>query len=193
MPNQKRIFIVHGWAMSSTDGWYPWLAKNLKDIGFSAEVPEMPDTDNPKIETWVSHIQKIVGQCDEDTFFVGHSIGCQAIMRYFEKLSSEERAEGAIFVAPWLTLSNIEGQEERMISSPWINTPVDFEKVRNNAKKFICIFSDNDPYVPLKNVELFSKKLGAEVVMEKGKGHFAREDRITELGTAMDALLKILG
>ena len=191
MPNQKRVFIIHGWAMFPENGWYPQLAKNLADKGFSVEVPEMPDTDNPKIEAWVSHLQTMVGRCDENTIFIGHSIGSQTILRYLEKLSSDEKAGGAVFVAPWIVLSGLEEEEERMTSSPWVNTPIDFEKVRLHAKKFICIFSDNDPYVPAENWEMFSKNLGAETIVEKDKGHFTGEEGIIELPSVLSAVLKI--
>lgn len=188
---KKRVFIVHGWGGSPNEGWFPWLSKKLKEKGFIVEMPEMPDTDNPKIETWTGHLQKIVGNCDENTFFVGHSIGCQAIMRYLEKLPENEKAGGAVFAAGWLTLSNIDSEEERMISSPWLNTPIDFEKVKKHAGKFICIFSDDDLYVPMENMDLFSKKLGADVIVEKNKGHFSGDDGIMELSIALKMVLKL--
>lgn len=201
MPDQKRVFIIHGWGGSPKSDWYPWLAKNLKSERFSVEVPEMPDTDNPKIKAWVLHLQKVVGQCDANTFFVGHSIGCQAIMRYLEKIPENEKAlrrqglseqaGGAVFVAGWFKLSGLESDEERFTSSPWVSTPIDFEGVRNRAKKFICIFSDNDPYVPLDNTSLFSEKFGAEIIIEKSKGHFTGDDGVIELPVALDAVLKI--
>jgi len=165
----------------------------LRERGFSVEVPEMPDTDNPKIEPWVSHLRKVAGQCDKDTFFVGHSIGCQAIMRYLEKSPEGETAGGVVFMAGWITLTGLDSDEERFISSPWINTPVDFEKVKNNAGKIICIFSDNDPYVPAENWEIFSKNLGAEIIMEKEKGHFSDDDGVKELPVALEAVLRIAG
>jgi predicted alpha/beta hydrolase family esterase len=201
MPNQKRVFIVHGWGGNPEEAWLPWLAKKLRDKDFVVEVPEMPDTDNPKIEAWTDYLRKKVSRCDENTFFVGHSIGCQAIMHYLEKIPDEEKAlrrqdfggqaGGAVFVAGWFTLSNIDGEEDRLVSSPWLNTPIDFEKVRLHAKKFISIFSDNDPYVPAENWEMFSKNLGAEIIMEKGQGHFTGEDGISELPVALRAVLKL--
>jgi len=191
MPDQKRVFIIHRWEANPQSDWYPWLAKNLREQGFLVEAPEMPDTDNPKIEAWTEHIREKVGRCDENTFFVGHSIGCQAIMRYLEKISDDEKAGGAVFVAGWFTLSNIDGEEDRLISSPWLNLPIDFEKVKACAKKISCIFSDDDPYVPVENWEMFSKNLGAEIIIEKNRGHFTDDDGVTELPVALDEVLKV--
>lgn len=153
----------------------------------------MPDTDNPKIETWTDHLRKVVGNCDENTFFVGHSIGCQTIMRYWEKLSENEKCGGAVFVAGWITLTGIDDWEERIITSPWINSPIDFGKVKTEADRITCIFSDNDPFVPAENWEIFSEKLGAEVILLKNKGHFTTKDEVVELPEALEAVLNITG
>lgn len=191
MPNQKRVFIIHGWGGKPEKGFLPWIKKELEAQGLFVEIPEMPDTDNPKIEAWTDYIREKVGRCDVNTFFVGHSIGCQAIMRYLEKFSESEKSGGAVFVAPWITLSGPENEEERMTSSPWVNLPIDFKKVKAHAKKFICIFSDDDPFVPAENGEMFSKNLGAEIMIEKNKGHFTGDDGVMELPAALDAVLKI--
>jgi predicted alpha/beta hydrolase family esterase len=191
MSDQKRVFIIHGWGGNPGEAWLPWLANNLKEKGFSVEVPNMPDTDNPKIEAWTEHIRTVVGECDENTFFVGHSIGCQAIMRYLEKISDDEQAGGAVFVAPWLTLTGLKEEEERIVSSPWLNLPIDFKKIKKHTEKFICIFSDNDPYVPKENWDMFSKELGAETIIEKNKGHFTEDDGVKEFLTVFEAVLRI--
>jgi len=39
----------------------------------------MPEPADPEIEAWVSHHSKIVGDIDENTYFAGHSIGCQTV------------------------------------------------------------------------------------------------------------------
>lgn len=193
MPNQKRVFIIHGWGATPDSEWLPWLAKNLRERGFAVEVPEMPDTDNPKIEAWVSHLEKVVGKCDENMFFVGGSIGCQAILRYLERLSDDEKCGGVVFVAGWFTLTGFDDDEERFISSPWVNTPIDLEKVKSHMKKIIAIFSDNDLYVPKENWKIFSEKLGSENIVEKEMGHFSDDDGVKELPVALEAVLKVAG
>src|SRR3989344_3577618 len=81
----KRVFIVHGWDFNPEVNWYPWLKKELEKKGFKVIVPEMPNTSEPKINAWVSYLKKVVGKLDEETYFIGHSIGCQTIMRFLEK------------------------------------------------------------------------------------------------------------
>ncbi|MBI2580107.1 MAG: alpha/beta hydrolase, partial [Candidatus Aenigmarchaeota archaeon] len=76
----KRAFLVHGWQGSPESGWKPWLRKELKKNGFSVSVPEMPDTAHPRMNAWVPHLAKTVGTPDKNCYFVGHSLGCIAIL-----------------------------------------------------------------------------------------------------------------
>ena len=49
----------------------------------------MPEPEFPRIQNWIPAIAKIVGTPDEQTYFVGHSMGNQAIARYLETLPAE--------------------------------------------------------------------------------------------------------
>lgn len=123
---QKRAFIIHGWDGYPEEGWFPWLKKELEKKGFVVSVPAMPEPGEPNIEAWVSHLAHIVGNVDENTFFVGHSIGCQAILRYLETLPENIKVGGAVFVAGFFTLTNVDSSEEKEIAKPWLETPIDF-------------------------------------------------------------------
>ncbi len=187
----KKVFIIHGWSGFPEEGWFPWLKKELEKIGFIAQVPKMPNPDTPTINRWVQYIKKIVSNPDKDTYFVGHSIGCQAILRYLEAIPEKAKIGGALLVAPWLTLTNLETDEEKEIAKPWIETPVNFEKIKTHTNKFIAIFSDNDPFVSLKNRELFKQYLNAEIFIEHNKGHFSGSDNIKELPIVLNGLLNL--
>ena len=97
----KRMFIVHRWDGTPKSDWYPWLKKELEKKGFKVEVPEMPNTSEPKINDWVAHLKKVVGKLDSKTYFIGHSIGCQAIMRFLEKEDYNGKVGNIVFVAGW--------------------------------------------------------------------------------------------
>ncbi len=166
----KRVFLVHGWGGSPETDFFIWLKNELKNKGFSVEAPEMPDTETPVIEKWVSTLEKAVGKLDKDTYFIGHSIGCQAIMRYLEK--ANQNAGGALFVAGWFYLKNLEEAEEP-IAKPWIENPMDFKKIKGNLTNLSVLISDNDPFDCLdENVKTFKEKLGAKVTIKHNMGHF---------------------
>ena len=185
----KRVFIIHGWDGYPGEGWFPWLKKELEKNGFEVFVPEMPDPSEPKIEEWVPFLVNIVGEPDKNTYFIGHSIGCQAILRYLEKINGK-KVGGVVCVAGWFILSELETEEEKIIGRPWVETPIDFNQVKMATNKFTVIFSDDDPVVPFKeNEKIFRKELNAKIIIEHNKGHFSGGDGVTELPAVLESIL----
>ena len=192
IPIMKRVFIIHGWSGSPRSDWLPWLAGGLRADEFQVTVPEMPNNDTPKIDEWVPFLSDLIGKADKDTYFVGHSIGCQTILRYLEGLDEDVRVGGIVFVAPWFHLRNLSGEEEEKIAEPWIKTPIDFSKVKSHCRDFIAIFSDNDPFVPLTDKELFEKNLGAKTTVLNNLGHMSTEDGVLKLQEAYAAITSLV-
>ncbi|TSC62215.1 MAG: hypothetical protein G01um101448_539 [Parcubacteria group bacterium Gr01-1014_48] len=186
----KRVFIVHGWDGYPDEGWFPWLKQELEQRGFQVHVPAMPNPAKPKISAWVTHLAKNVGDVDEHTFFIGHSIGCQTILRYMESLSSNKKVGGVVFVAPFFTL-NLKTNEEKSIALPWLETPMDFEKIKQHATRFFALFSDNDNDVPIENKTLFEQRLGAVTAVEHNKGHFSGSDGVKDLSSVLNIILSL--
>ena len=186
----KRVFIVHGWDGNPGEGWFPWLKSELESSGFEVHVPEMPDPSSPDITAWVGHLTEMVGTPDANTYFVGHSIGCQTILRYLQQCGSP--VGGVVCVAGWFTLSELETEEEKVIGKPWVETPIDFEKIRSVCPSITAVFSDDDEVVPLEaNRSVFTEKLGATIIMETGKGHFSGSDGVTELPSVLEAIVNM--
>jgi len=191
---KKRVFIIHGWGGVPDVDWYSWLKRELENLGYEVQSPSMPNTMRPTIEEWVSKIKEIVGEVDKDMYFVGHSMGCQAIMRYLERLPEEVIVKGVVFVAGWFNLTDETWDEDYLpeIAKPWIDTPIDFSKVKKHAKRFVAVYSDNDPYVPVSDSKLFKERLGAEVILEKNKGHITGgDDNVTELPIVLEKILEM--
>ena|SRR3989344_4631802 len=187
----KKAFIIHGWDGYPEEGWFPWLKQELEKNGFAVSVPAMPEPGKPVIEKWVSHLSRVVSAPDENTYFIGHSIGCQAILRYLESLPADAKVGGVVFVSGFFTLTNVNTDEEKEIVKPWLETAIDLEKVKHHTEKFIGIFSDNDPYVPLDNKDVFADKLGAKIIVEHDKKHFSGSTGTTELPIALETILEM--
>jgi len=189
---KKRVFIIHGWGFKPKHNWYPWLKKELENKDFEVVVPEMPNTEEPEIDAWVQRLEEVIGELDEQTYFVAHSIGCQAVLRYLEK--ADKKIGGVVCVGGWFELTGIEdeGEEVAVAARPWLETPIDFERVKNTTDTFIAILSDDDYYVSFeKHKKMFKENLDAEIVVEKKKGHFVKDDGVTELPSALESVLKI--
>lgn len=94
-----RAFIIHGWDGQPEEGWFPWAKEQLEKRGYTVTVPHMPHPGQPAINDWVSYLQSLLPDPDEQTILIGHSIGCQTIMRYLEKLPNNFKVKQVIFVA----------------------------------------------------------------------------------------------
>ncbi len=170
-----KVILVHGWGGSPEADWFPWAVDQLKKDGHEVMAPEMPNTDEPSIEEWVPYLESIVKDYDEGALFIGHSIGCQTIMRFLEK--QDKKARGAIFVAGWFNLTNLEDEESEAIAKPWIETPINTARVRENLGTSIAILSENDPFVPFEETKKdFEEKLGSKVVIIPDGGHITTDD-----------------
>ena len=182
----KIVYLVHGWGGNdSSEKWFSWLKHELKKRKIGVISFNMPNTNAPKIEEWVNYLKNNVKKIDEETYFIGHSIGCQAILRFLEKLPENIKVGGGVFIAPWMHLDKNtikeEGEQVVKIARPWIKTPINFNKIKKHTKKFLAIFSNNDPYVPLSDPKLFKEKLGAEIIIKKKQEHFHKTREIPEI------------
>ncbi|MGD0510755.1 MAG: alpha/beta hydrolase, partial [Candidatus Micrarchaeaceae archaeon] len=154
---------IHRWYGNSECDWIPWLKRELNKKGVGAVSYNMPDTKRPKMDEWVQFISKVVDNPGKQTYFIGHSIGCQAVIRYISGLQNDVVVGGAVLVAPWVKVVNLESEEEPIARS-WITTPIDWENS-------------------------IGKRLNAKMVLDKEKGHFTEEEGVTELPSLLDESL----
>jgi predicted alpha/beta hydrolase family esterase len=170
----KKAYIIHGWEGNPND-------------------PAMPDTNTPKIENWIPFLQELIKNPDEETILIGHSIGCQAILRYLQSLPEGKKIGGAVLLAGFTHLKeeSYENEEDREIAKPWLEIPINWEKVKSKSNKFISIFSTDDFFVPLSDKDIFKESLGSEIIVEENKGHFSPEDNISELPSLLNSVLKL--
>jgi predicted alpha/beta hydrolase family esterase len=189
----KRIFIVHGWGGLANEGWLGWLNEQLsKDCQvFSLQ---MPDTETPRVGSWVKAISEAVGKTDKNTFFVGHSLGCQAIARYLQTLPEAEISGGAVFVAGFFRkLTNMsQDRISKGVISEWLDNQTRFNEINKHLLKSTAIFSDNDPYVPFDNVADFKDLLKSKIIIEHNQGHFSGSSGLPKYDVILRAVLEII-
>lgn len=158
-----------------------WIKEELEKREFEFIAPQMPNAEEPKIEEWVPFVADLVGEADENTYFIGHSMGTQTVMRYLETIHPQ-KVGGVVLVAGFFDLINLEDEESEAIAKPWLETPIDLEKVKEVGQKIRVILSDDDEWVELdKNKKIFEEKLGAEVISKEKMGHFTDNMELPEL------------
>mgnify|MGYP001609436738 CR=1 FL=1 len=179
--------MIHGWGGSNENPWFNWLKKELEKRKFQVIIPTMPDTMKPTINAWTAKLAEVIGKPDENTYLIGESIGTQTIMRYLEK--TKGKIGGCVLVVPWFNLTDETWDDEgytREIAKSWLETPINFEKIKKSCNKFVTIFSDDDPYVPLSDSKIFKEKLNAKVIIDKKKGHYQVDEAPVVLKELLD-------
>ena len=185
---KKRVFLIHGWDGSPDKSWRPWLKQKLEEKGFAVNALAMPNADQPQMTVWLEYLKNIVGQVDDQCYFVCHSLGNITILRYLENLQKNEKVGGIVLVAGFT--SNLGYRE---LESFFPNQGrIDWDKIKSHCNKFVAIHSDNDPFVSTHyGEEFFQNYLNAKYILEHDKKHFGDNDGINELPSALDALLEM--
>ena len=79
---------------------------------------------------------EVVGEIKDDDIFIGHSIGCQTILRFLNTVSTDQKADRLILVAPWWYL-NLSTNEEKLLAEPWLKFDVNMKNIKEKVEKVI--------------------------------------------------------
>jgi uncharacterized protein len=162
----KRALIIHGWESGSTEHWYQEEKKALEAMGYEVVVPDMPNSFHPDKDDWVQIITDFAP--DKESVLIGHSLGAPTILRYLEK--TEQKIGTAVLVAGFA--SDLGFNETRK----FVVDTFDWEKIRNNADKFVVLNQIDDPWVPLAIGQKMADNLEEELVKVTGNNHFDTMD-----------------
>lgn len=176
--------LVHGWKGWPENAWFPWLRKELEAKGFTTEALELPNPLLPERKEWVDMIRNAIKS--PDTVFVGHSLGCPAIMLALQKYDGPPVEHvvcvsgfGRAFVKTELFKK----------WSDWFRADIDISLIKKKAKKWSVIHSKYDYVVPVKEGEWLAKQLGVKIVLTKTKGHLIHEERCFELPEVLHEII----
>lgn len=132
-------------------------------------MPKLPKPEKPRVGRNVKYIfNNKKWKFDKDSVLVGHSSGPATILGILNELPNNVAVAKCIFVSAFI-------EDDWEPNAELFDYKYDFGRIKKRAKEFILIHSDDDPYVPLKQSENLSKKLGGKLIVKKGQGHFNLE------------------
>ncbi|WP_150538615.1 RBBP9/YdeN family alpha/beta hydrolase [Actinobacillus vicugnae] len=178
----KKIYITHGYTANPTRNWFPWLQNELAKLGIASECLAMPDPHHPTPQDWLAHHQKAL-KLDENTIFVGHSLGCIALLNYLAV--TQQTVNTAIFVS---------GFYEKLPTLPELDPFADFYSNQTAClpRKSYVISALDDEIVPHLFSESFAQYLQADYIRLNEGGHFIDRNGVTELPILLMLLKQIL-
>lgn len=160
----KNALILHGTNGNSTDNWFQWLKNELEKLGYSTTVPDLPDSDQPDIDKYWNVLKNF--DFNSETILIGHSSGATTVFGVLNRISTKVKM--AISVAGFC-------KYEKWNCQNLIKEPFDWEKIKNNAEKFLILWSPDDLYITQDQTDYISEKLGTRPIIFENKGHFNLE------------------
>lgn len=169
-----KIYLIPRWAANIHSDWYDWMIEKIY-TKHKIEIirPAMPNWDNPNITTSLDFLQQAIPVIDEETYFIGHSVGCQAILRYLDFRfcqNNQLHVGGFLFVAGWF-----EVDKPWITLKPWLKpNQINYSNIFENVEYKKVILSDNDPFSSNfeKNKTDWEFKLKADVTIYPNEFHF---------------------
>ena len=163
----KNYFVIHGSFGDNKEHWIPWLQQQIENKGYDCYAITFPiGKDIQTYDSWSRELDRYKDKINSDTIFVARSIG-------------------AIFVVKYILLNNLKIKKLISISGfncfidvpdyDYVNKTFFLKKIKGFEKRCsqrICIFSDNDPYVPYYLLDMFPYNIKAKRLFIAGGGHF---------------------
>lgn len=164
------FLILHGTDATPESNWFLWLKGRLIGQGHTVWLPQLPGADAPNAETYTKFLLSSDDfTYDEQTIIVGHSSGSVEALYLLQHLPKNVTIKASVLVSPfkddlgWESLGGL------------FKTPYDLDSIKNHCKRFIYVYSDNDPYIPAEHAEFLAKETGGKLVKFTGQGHFSTE------------------
>ena len=183
----QRVFIVHGFEGNPHGNWFDWLSAQVRAAGFQADSLAMPNPERPTVSSWQFALDQFIGKPDENTFLVGHSLGCITLLHFLSR-QQPEKIGGLVLAAgftdPLPPLPALDGYIKGA-------TP-EFDILRKIQMPKHCIISDDDTHVPPELTLSMAEKLKSPVTHIAKGGHLMTSDGFTELPQAWEVLKPML-
>lgn len=166
--NKRKYVFLHGWRSSTQKAFFPWLKKELEDLGHEVVALDLPNPYLPNPQEQADYILSQV-KFDNNTIIVAHSLGSVVAYRILEKLKSP--IHKLVLVAGLI--------EPRFRDKPrpeakyLLNWKFDLEKIKKNASEIIILEDEHDIIIPAGESSTIQKALGGlAFVLKANKSHF---------------------
>jgi len=124
---------------------------------------------------------------NEDTIFIGHSLGGVFTLRILERLTHPVKA--AFFIGTPVGIRPILNYDR---DSSFCGFSFNWHEIKKKAGRFVVFQSNDDPYVSLGNGEALAKNLDVKLDFVPNAGHFNKRAGYIKFEKLRDKVLEIL-
>jgi predicted alpha/beta hydrolase family esterase len=178
-----KVIMVHGNGGGTAEGgWFPPVARDLRDAGLHVINDTFPDNDLARAEVWLPHLEKL--GADQHTIILGHSSGAVAALRFAER----HKVLGSVIVGACYT--DLGDEAERQ--SGYYDHAWDWPAIKANQRFILQYASVDDPYIPIEEARFIHEQVNSSYHEHRTRGHYEGDD-FPELVPALQKQLAKLG
>ncbi|MFW6135141.1 MAG: RBBP9/YdeN family alpha/beta hydrolase [Elusimicrobiota bacterium] len=185
----KKVILIHGYTSSPKKEKYQLIAEKLADLEMEYSIPELPGGEHPRSKEWLKIINREVKNTEKPIVLVGHSLGTRAILLYLDKY--EREVDTVILIASFDNNYEENRKEAEGKFKDFFDYPVDIEKVKKLADRFVVAHSKDDDAIDYNQGRRMAEELEAELKTYDNMGHFGGgKERAEENAKAFFELIK---
>lgn len=189
----KKAILLHGWAGKSDNHWFPWMKKELEELGYEVFAPDLTATRLPVLEDQLGDVEEIMANFWKGDIVIGHSLGCQLGLHAIHKL--ELRNIKSIFVWPSFPgcTEMIDKNFAESVCGDAYDNLVEYNneelELEDYDNEYIICLSENDEFINLEAAEDYYCMLeNVEFLEFEDKWHFNTASEVFEIPELMEYL-----
>ena len=173
----RYIFINHGYMGSNIENWFPWFKNQVDSEDTLCIIPQYPiDKDRHFYDYWKKVLDVYNGfkYINSNTIIIGHSSGCAFTIKYL--IENNIKVDKLILVSGFNNYySSDENDFHNTVNSTFYVSNEEISNIKELCNEIICIYGDDDPFIPQKVFSNLSTKLDAKsIIIHKG-GHLNKD------------------
>ena len=164
---KNTVVIIHGSFGDPQENWIPYLKDNLTSENCNVITPQFPIKEKQNLESWTETFYKEIGQLNENTILVGHSIAPAFILSLLN--NSNTKVKGILLVSGFLHDLGVKEFDD--VNNTFTHEHFDWNHIKENFDFGFSFHGNDDPYVPAWMGEEIAINLGIELMLIEDGGH----------------------
>ena len=179
----KNYYIIHGFMGSNIENWFPWFKEQIDSDNSLCVIPQFPiELDKHNYNEWKKLLDvyyKEFNMINNESVIIGHSTGSICALKYV--LENKIKIDKLILVSGFNNyLTPDENDIHNKINPTYYVDENEIKEIKKYANEIICIYGDDDPYIPQDVFHKFAESIDAKEVIIKNGGHLNTDSGYTE-------------
>lgn len=182
--SNTNVYILHGLNSSPKKKWLVWLNNEVEKLGAKAYNLSLPNPSAPTQQEWLESMQSQVKILNENTYFVGHSLGTVAILQFLNT-QNIDKIGGYILVSGFY--ESIKGKD---LINEFTKIHINYKKLSDITQKKLVISARDDNVVPTSLSYNLAQNLNSDFFQTAHGRHFRGEQGWDKMPLVLTQLLR---